>query len=128
MSQTVNLTLQPDMFFFFFFSFEVDNSLRLPEKLQQHLFAAIISSFFGQEMKIVCSSNSNVNGADCAMLQMKYVKPLKLYQELLKSSELKKSRLLGLDVGDKYVGLSVSDANNKTASPLRSMLTGLSVS
>ncbi|KAL6502315.1 hypothetical protein OROHE_024593 [Orobanche hederae] len=49
---------------------------------------------------------------------MKYLKPMKLYHELLKSNELKRSRLLGLDVGDKYVGLSVSDANNKIASPL----------
>ncbi|KAL1566084.1 putative pre-16S rRNA nuclease [Salvia divinorum] len=49
---------------------------------------------------------------------MKYLKPLKLYQELLKSSEVKRGRLLGLDVGDKYIGLSVSDANNITASPL----------
>ncbi|GER38873.1 polynucleotidyl transferase [Striga asiatica] len=51
-------------------------------------------------------------------MQMKYMKPMKLYHELLKSNELKRSSLLGLDVGDKYVGLSVSDANNKIASPL----------
>ncbi|CAA0820507.1 Polynucleotidyl transferase- ribonuclease H-like superfamily protein [Striga hermonthica] len=50
--------------------------------------------------------------------QMKYLKPMKLYHEVLKSNELKRSRLLGLDVGDKYVGLSVSDADNKIASPL----------
>ncbi|XP_057805244.1 uncharacterized protein LOC131020455 isoform X2 [Salvia miltiorrhiza] len=31
---------------------------------------------------------------------MKYLKPLKLYQELLKASEVKRGRLLGLDVGD----------------------------
>ncbi|KAL8064188.1 hypothetical protein ABFS82_01G073800 [Erythranthe guttata] len=49
---------------------------------------------------------------------MKYLKPMKLYQELLKSNELKRSRLLGLDVGDKYVGLSVSDVHKKIASPL----------
>ncbi|KAL3652667.1 hypothetical protein CASFOL_002348 [Castilleja foliolosa] len=49
---------------------------------------------------------------------MKYLKPMRLYNELLKSNELKRSRLLGLDVGDKYVGLSLSDANNKIASPL----------
>ncbi|EYU23483.1 hypothetical protein MIMGU_mgv1a0195702mg, partial [Erythranthe guttata] len=30
---------------------------------------------------------------------MNYLKPMKLYQELLKSNELKRSRLLGLDVG-----------------------------
>ncbi|KAK6137454.1 hypothetical protein DH2020_028811 [Rehmannia glutinosa] len=49
---------------------------------------------------------------------MKYLKPLKLYHELLKSNELRRSRLLGLDVGFKYVGLSLSDADNKIASPL----------
>lgn len=62
------------------------------------------------------------------MIQMKYLKPLKLYQELLKSNEVKRGRLLGLDVGYKYVGLSVSDANNKIASPLRLMLPDLFVS
>ncbi|KAK6137608.1 hypothetical protein DH2020_028634 [Rehmannia glutinosa] len=49
---------------------------------------------------------------------MKYLKPLKLYHEVLKSNELRRSRLLGLDVGFKYVGLSLSDADNKIASPL----------
>ncbi|KAL0331240.1 UNVERIFIED_CONTAM: putative pre-16S rRNA nuclease [Sesamum angustifolium] len=52
------------------------------------------------------------------MMQMKYVKPMKLYHELLKLNKLKGSRLLGLDVGDKYVGLAFSDVNNKIASPL----------
>ena len=50
---------------------------------------------------------------------MKYMKPLSLYQELLKSPALERGRLLGLDVGDKYVGLAVSDFNNKIVSPLR---------
>lgn len=59
------------------------------------------------------------------MIQMRYLKPLKLYRELLKSDEMKGGRLLGLDVGDKYVGLSVSDASNKIASPIRSMLASL---
>ncbi|XP_073133126.1 uncharacterized protein [Henckelia pumila] len=49
---------------------------------------------------------------------MKYLKPMKLFQELSKSNGLKKRRLLGLDVGDKYVGLALSDANNKIAAPL----------
>ncbi|KAL0312607.1 UNVERIFIED_CONTAM: putative pre-16S rRNA nuclease [Sesamum radiatum] len=52
------------------------------------------------------------------MVQMKYVKPMKLYHELFKSNKLKGGRLLGLDVGDKYVGLAFSDVNNKIASPL----------
>ncbi|PIN23741.1 hypothetical protein CDL12_03535 [Handroanthus impetiginosus] len=49
---------------------------------------------------------------------MKYIKPMKLFQELLKSNELKKGRLLGLNVGDERVTLTVSDANNKSAAPL----------
>lgn len=50
--------------------------------------------------------------------QMKYMKPYNLFQELLKSNTLASSRFLGLDVGDKYVGLAVSDSTNKVASPL----------
>ena len=50
---------------------------------------------------------------------MKYVKPLRLFQDLLKTNSLERGRLLGLDVGDKYVGLAVSDQHNKIASPLR---------
>ncbi|KAL3499348.1 hypothetical protein ACH5RR_038441 [Cinchona calisaya] len=53
---------------------------------------------------------------------MKYMKPANLFQELIKANSLKKSRLLGLDVGDKYVGLAVSDVNNKIASPLSVLL------
>ncbi|XP_024995514.1 uncharacterized protein LOC112528716 [Cynara cardunculus var. scolymus] len=49
---------------------------------------------------------------------MKYMKPLNLYQDLLKLHAVERGRLLGLDVGDKYVGLAVSDFNNKVASPL----------
>ena len=50
---------------------------------------------------------------------MQYVKPLNLFQNLLKAKALERGRLLGLDVGDKYVGLAVSDIDNKIASPLR---------
>ncbi|XP_052210897.1 uncharacterized protein LOC127813846 [Diospyros lotus] len=53
---------------------------------------------------------------------MKYVRPLTLYQELLKRNEVERGRLLGLDVGDKYVGLAVSDTDNKIASPLSVLL------
>ncbi|XP_038875331.1 putative pre-16S rRNA nuclease isoform X1 [Benincasa hispida] len=49
---------------------------------------------------------------------MKYVKPLNLFRDLLKRNGLEHGRLLGLDVGDKYVGLAVSDPDNKIASPL----------
>ncbi|GMH09396.1 hypothetical protein Nepgr_011237 [Nepenthes gracilis] len=49
---------------------------------------------------------------------MRYMKPLRLFQDLLKTKALEKGRLLGLDVGDKYVGLAVSDLHNKIASPL----------
>ena len=50
---------------------------------------------------------------------MRYVKPLNLFHDLLTSKAVKRGRLLGLDVGDKYVGLAVSDTHNKIASPLR---------
>ncbi|KAJ9550082.1 hypothetical protein OSB04_022625, partial [Centaurea solstitialis] len=49
---------------------------------------------------------------------MKYMKPLNLFQDMLKLHAVERGRLLGLDVGDKYVGLAVSDFNNKVASPL----------
>nr|XP_010906662.1 putative pre-16S rRNA nuclease isoform X3 [Elaeis guineensis] len=50
--------------------------------------------------------------------QMKLVKPIELFQKFLKSGSMEKGRLLGLDVGQKYVGLAVSDTCNKIASPL----------
>ncbi|XP_065621832.1 uncharacterized protein LOC112036451 [Quercus suber] len=53
---------------------------------------------------------------------MRYVKPLNLFHDLLKSKAVKRGRLLGLDVGDKYVGLAVSDTHNKIASPLSVLL------
>ncbi|XP_035830213.1 putative pre-16S rRNA nuclease isoform X2 [Helianthus annuus] len=49
---------------------------------------------------------------------MKFVKPLNLYQDLLKLRAVDRGRFLGLDVGDRYVGLAVSDFDNKVASPL----------
>ncbi|KAG2681184.1 hypothetical protein I3760_11G132200 [Carya illinoinensis] len=49
---------------------------------------------------------------------MRYVKPLSLFHDLVKSNVETQGRLLGLDVGEKYVGLAVSDPRNKTASPL----------
>ncbi|CAL5442507.1 unnamed protein product [Camellia sinensis] len=51
--------------------------------------------------------------------KMKYVKAFNLFHDLMKTKPLERGRLLGLDVGDKYVGLAVSDTNNKIASPLR---------
>jgi putative Holliday junction resolvase len=50
---------------------------------------------------------------------MRYVKPWNLFHDLLKSNAVERGRLLGLDVGDKYVGLAVSDPHNQIASPLR---------
>lgn len=51
---------------------------------------------------------------------MRYVKPLQLFHDLVKTSAIKeRARLLGLDVGDKYVGLALSDFDNKIASPFR---------
>ena len=43
---------------------------------------------------------------------MKYVKPLNLFRDFLKRNVLERGRFLGLDVGDKYVGLAVSDSDN----------------
>ncbi|XP_009346759.1 putative pre-16S rRNA nuclease [Pyrus x bretschneideri] len=53
---------------------------------------------------------------------MRYVKPLNLFQDLVKANTLERGRLLGLDVGDKYVGVAVSDLHNKIASPLSVLL------
>lgn len=50
---------------------------------------------------------------------MKFVKPVDLFQKLLKTGSMEKGRLLGLDVGQKYVGLAVSDTENKIALPHR---------
>ncbi|XP_072963213.1 uncharacterized protein [Typha angustifolia] len=49
---------------------------------------------------------------------MKLVKPIELFQKFLNSGSMEQGRLLGLDVGHKYVGLAVSDTCNKIASPL----------
>ena len=51
--------------------------------------------------------------------KMRYVKPLRLFQDMIKANVSKRERFLGLDVGDKYVGLAVSDPENKIATPLR---------
>ncbi|KGN50104.1 uncharacterized protein LOC101219574 [Cucumis sativus] len=53
---------------------------------------------------------------------MKYVRPLMLFRDLTKRDALEHGRLLGLDVGDKYVGLAVSDPDNKIACPLSVLL------
>ncbi|GKD05849.1 EXORDIUM-like protein 2 [Tanacetum coccineum] len=55
-------------------------------------------------------------------MQLKYMKPLSLYQDLQKLHPSKRGRLLGLTVGADYfwgyrVGVAVSDANNEVASP-----------
>ncbi|KAJ1416114.1 YqgF/RNase H-like domain [Sesbania bispinosa] len=49
--------------------------------------------------------------------EMRYVKPLQLFQDLVKTTQKERGRLIGLDVGDKYVGLALSDFDNKIASP-----------
>lgn len=49
---------------------------------------------------------------------MKLVKPFELFLKFFKSGSMEQGRLLGLDVGHKYVGLAVSDTCNKIASPL----------
>lgn len=53
---------------------------------------------------------------------MKFVKPLNLLGGVLLTKPTVQGRLLGLDVGDKYVGLAISDPSNKVASPLSVLL------
>ncbi|XP_049933163.1 uncharacterized protein LOC116248491 [Nymphaea colorata] len=50
--------------------------------------------------------------------EMKLVNPNDLFHYLLKNNKLNRGRLLGLDVGSRYVGLAISDRNNALASPL----------
>lgn len=45
------------------------------------------------------------------------MKPLQLFHDLVKTTQKERGRLIGLDVGDKYVGLALSDFDNKIASP-----------
>ncbi|KAL9231024.1 hypothetical protein vseg_006298 [Gypsophila vaccaria] len=52
---------------------------------------------------------------------MRYMKPLSLFRDLQKTV-VEQGRFLGLDVGDKYVGLAVSDLDNKIATPLSVLL------
>lgn len=47
------------------------------------------------------------------------MKPLSLLGNVLKTKGSVPGRFLGLDVGDKYVGLAISDPSNMVASPLR---------
>ncbi|ERN14642.1 uncharacterized protein LOC18442907 [Amborella trichopoda] len=49
---------------------------------------------------------------------MRFAKPIDLFQKLLESNKIAEQRLLGLDVGNRYVGLAISDPDNKIASPL----------
>ncbi|ESQ45207.1 hypothetical protein EUTSA_v10010768mg [Eutrema salsugineum] len=53
---------------------------------------------------------------------MKYVKPLRLLGDALKTKVSVPGRFLGLDVGDKYVGLAISDPSNMIATPLSVLL------
>ncbi|XP_042473014.1 putative pre-16S rRNA nuclease [Zingiber officinale] len=49
---------------------------------------------------------------------MKEVGPVVLFRKLYCLQNKQKARLLGLDVGQKYVGLAVSDVTNQSTSPL----------
>lgn len=53
---------------------------------------------------------------------MKEVVPVALFRKLYRLRNTQKARLLGLDVGQKYVGLAVSDVTNQSTSPLRSVV------
>lgn len=50
---------------------------------------------------------------------MKFMKPLRLYHDFLKLNTAKPGWLLGLDVDDNSVAVTVSDCNKKRVSPLR---------
>lgn len=50
---------------------------------------------------------------------MRLLQAEELFRKVLEGSKTKKARLLGLDVGNKYVGLAVSDDQNRVALPLR---------
>lgn len=50
---------------------------------------------------------------------MKYVKPLKLFHNVLERKVSERGLLLGLDMGDKYIGVAVSDSKYEIASPVR---------
>ncbi|KAK1322717.1 hypothetical protein QJS10_CPA02g00358 [Acorus calamus] len=49
---------------------------------------------------------------------MKFLKPIELFQQILKANAVENKRLLGLDIGSKYVGLAISDSRIKVANPL----------
>jgi putative Holliday junction resolvase len=50
---------------------------------------------------------------------MRLLKADQLFRKVIDGGSRKQSRLLGLDVGSKYVGLAVSDDKNRIALPLR---------
>ncbi|KAG8078055.1 hypothetical protein GUJ93_ZPchr0007g5830 [Zizania palustris] len=49
---------------------------------------------------------------------MRLLKAEQLFRKVIEDRSKRKGRLLGLDVGSKYVGLAVSDEENKIALPL----------
>ncbi|KAF3641257.1 glutathione peroxidase family protein [Capsicum annuum] len=69
-----------------------------------------------------CPFCDNISAKPYVASKMRFMKQSNLFHELLKSNTLASSRFLGLDVGDKYVGLAVSDTTNKVASPLAVLL------
>ncbi|KAL6013231.1 hypothetical protein ACLOJK_003723 [Asimina triloba] len=83
----------------------------------KHQLAARLAAAVGacSEVKV---RRCPVQVEEVLIKQMKLVKPLDLFQSFKKINAMERGRLLGLDVGDKYVGLAVSDIENKIASPL----------
>ncbi|CBI34676.3 unnamed protein product, partial [Vitis vinifera] len=79
-----------------------------------------INNYRFQPIKITSKTSKAV--VPHQVFVMKYVKPVNLFHDLLKMKATERGRLLGLDVGDKYVGLAVSDLHNKIASPLSVLL------
>ncbi|CAN6934373.1 unnamed protein product [Brassica oleracea var. botrytis] len=78
-----------------------------------------------EALRSASSTSSVLHQMGISAQIMKYVKPLKLLilGDALKTTKVSvPGRFLGLDVGDKYVGLAVSDPSNMIASPLSVLL------
>ncbi|EFH54151.1 hypothetical protein ARALYDRAFT_323835 [Arabidopsis lyrata subsp. lyrata] len=75
-----------------------------------------------EALRSASSTSSVLHQMGISTQEMKYVKPLSLLGNALKTKVSVPGRFLGLDVGDKYVGLAISDPSNMVASPLSVLL------
>ncbi|KAK1553041.1 hypothetical protein Q3G72_027708 [Acer saccharum] len=65
--------------------------------------------------------SNHCEAADLKVFEMKYLNPLSLFIEVLKTKSFESKSLLGLQLTEKYVDLAVSDSDNKVAVPLSSL-------